>query len=64
MASVEIVVKNLYGEHPLYGELLFLSSIRRFWTHFKSTKVSFLFNTLILAASELWLWLVHAHMYV
>ena len=50
-ASIEMVVERLYGEH--LGELLFLSSIRRLWTHFKSTKLSLLFNTLILAASDL-----------
>ena len=58
-APIEMVVKRPYGEHD--GELLFLSSIKRFWTHFKYTKVSLLFNSLILAASELWLWLMHAN---
>ncbi len=59
MAPIEMVVERPYGKHD--GEMLFLSSIRRFWMHFKYTKVSLLFNSLILAASELWLWLVHAN---
>ena len=58
-APKDMVVERLYGEHD--GELLYLSSIRRMWTHFKSTKVSLLFNRLVLAASEVWLWLVHAN---
>ena len=47
-APIEMVVERPYDKHD--GEMLFLSSIRRFWMHFKYTKVSLLFNSLILAA--------------
>ena len=60
-APKEMVIEHLYSEYN--GELLYLSSIRRLWTHFKPTKVSFLFNSIILAASEFSLRLVHANTY-
>ena len=40
-----MVVERLHGEYD--GKLLFLSSIRRLWTHFKSAKVSLMFHTLM-----------------